>query len=240
MTSHGKLPPAVQVDYGAPLRDYWISRAAKHTDDSYAGVPQSKFPEDLRVYEHLIWCSRADAVIELGTHRGGSALWFRDRLASLGKYWSAPPPSVISVDLDTAPASERLDATDPAWSESITLVRGDVLDPDLPRQVASFLRPDARCLVVEDAAHVYETTWAALVGFAGFVEPAGFLVVEDGCVDIEELRLSDDWPRGVLPAIRDWLGGPAGKEWIVREDLQLYGVTCHPGGYLQRRVRDTR
>ena len=53
------LPPPVSVDLHAPaLRDYWRERAAQHTDDSYAGVRMSKFPEDLRVYEHLLWLAR--------------------------------------------------------------------------------------------------------------------------------------------------------------------------------------
>ena len=81
------LPPSVTADLtrGA-LRDYWLARAAQHTSDSYAGVPLSKFPEDLRTYEHLLWETRADTVIEIGTQAGGSALWFRDRLLANRRY----------------------------------------------------------------------------------------------------------------------------------------------------------
>lgn len=89
--------------------------------------------------------------------------------------------------------------------------------------------------MVEDTAHIYETTHAALSGFARFVPPGGFFIVEDGCVDVDELRIDDRWPRGVLPALHDWLGTVEGREFTVRADLQLYGVTCHPGGFLQRR-----
>jgi cephalosporin hydroxylase len=62
----------------------------------------------------------------------------------------------------------------------------------------------------------------------------GFFVVEDGIVDVPELRSRADWPRGVLPAVRDWLDEGAEAAWTVRTDLQLYGITCHPGGFLQR------
>jgi cephalosporin hydroxylase len=89
-------------------------------------------------------------------------------------------------------------------------------------------------LVVEDSAHVYETTYAALLGFARFVPVGGYLVVEDGCVDVEEMRLDDSWPRGVLPAIADWLASPDGEAFRVQRDLELYGMSCHPGGFLQR------
>ena len=90
-----------------------------------------------------------------------------------------------------------------------------------------------RCLVVEDSAHTYESTSAALRNYARFVPAGGFMVVEDGCVDDEQLRM-EHWPRGVLPALGEWLASPAGSEFSVRRDLELYGVTCHPSGFLQR------
>ncbi len=55
---------------------------------------------------------------------------------------------------------------------------------------------------------MYDTTRAALEGFARFVPPGGFFVVEDGCVDDEELRF-DEWPRGVLPAVARLAGDAA-------------------------------
>jgi len=95
------------------LRAYWLDRAAQHTQDSYAGVPLSKFPEDLRAYEHLLWLDCPDVVIELGTHYGGAALWLRDRLRALASYGRVSAPRVISVDLDVQTAERSLAAVDP-------------------------------------------------------------------------------------------------------------------------------
>jgi cephalosporin hydroxylase len=223
-----------------PLRSYWLDRAAQHTKDSYAGIPLSKFPEDLRVYEHLLWADRPNVVIELGTYCGASALWFRDRLRTLAGYGLISGSRVISIDLDTDRARAHLDGADPSWEESIVLLGGDVCDPRLPRRVAELLPSEARCFVVEDSAHLYDTTLAALGGFAPFVAPGGFMVVEDGCVDVESMRLEDGWPRGVLPALAEWLARPEGRGFVVRRDLELYGVTCHPGGLLQRRDTPAR
>ena len=230
------LPPPVTADVtrGA-LREYWLARAAQHTSDSYAGVPLSKFPEDLRTYEHLLWETRADTVIEIGTQAGGSALWFRDRLLANRRYGRAGrDPLVISVDLTHASARAELDRADPRWAEAISLVEGDVRDPAIAEAVARLVPEGARCFVIEDSAHEHDTTLAALNEFARFVPPEGFFVVEDGCVDVEELRLDPAWPRGVLPALHEWLKTPAGREFTVRRDLELYGVSCHPEGFLQR------
>lgn len=230
-----ELPPPVEATLSAPVREYWLDRIRQHTEDSYLGVPLSKFPEDLRVYEHLLWDSRAQVVIEIGVQHGASALWFRDRMRTLQGYGRIPSFRVIGIDVALVAARANLDRLDPAWTETIELIEGDVLDPDLPARVSASVAPGTPCLVVEDSLHVYDTTSAALRGFAGFVQPGGYFVAEDGCVDIEELRPSDDWPRGVIPAVEDWLQTPEGQEFSVRRDLEMYGISCHPRGFLQRR-----
>ncbi len=228
------LPSKVEFDLKSRARDFWIARASQHTTDSYAGVRMEKFPEDLRTYEHLLWQMRADVVIEIGTRFGGSALWFRDRLRTLRAYGRIAAPQVVSIDIDQKEAVAGVLAADPGYEETITFLEADVRDSALPERVARQLPQGARCLVVEDSAHVYETTYAALLGFARFVPIGGYLVVEDGCVDVEEMRLNDFWPRGVLPAVADWLATSDGEGFQVRRDLELYGMSCHPGGYLQR------
>lgn len=215
------------------LRSYWLDRAAQHTHDSYGGIPLAKFPEDLRVYEHLLWAARPNVVIEIGTHCGASALWFRDRLRTLAAYDLISEFHVVTIDIEVDNARRHLGRADPNWEESISLVAGDVCDESLPARIAELL-PRARCFVVEDSAHVYSTTMAALTGFSRFVSPGGFFVVEDGCVDIDTMRLEESWPRGVLPAVADWLASPTGEGFASRRDFELYGMTCHPGGVLQR------
>lgn len=216
------------------LRDYWRNRARLSVLDTYAGVPLMKFPEDLRVYEQLLWEMRADVVIEIGTHSGGSALWFRDRLRTLASYGRvATPVRVVTIDVRVERACELLEAADPRYTDEIDVVEGDVTDPELPARVEARVPSGARCMVVEDSAHTYETTFAALGGFSRFVPLDGWMIVEDGCVDIDAMRLPD-WPRGVLPAVEDWLASSQGGAFRRRRDAERYGFTCHPGGFLQR------
>jgi len=228
------LPPSVETRLNETVLDYWLKRVEQHTQDSYVGVGMSKFPEDLRVYEHLLWEAKPNVVIEIGSHLGGSALWFRDRLRTMARYSSHDCVRVVSVDLDTSAARTNLGAVDPFFEETIVLVEGDVRNEATAAGVEAALPPDPLCFVVEDSAHTYETTLAALRSFARLVPEGGFFVVEDGCVDVEEMRLAPDWPRGVLPAIKAWLETDEGSRFRVRRDLELYGLSCHPGGFLQR------
>jgi 4-amino-4-deoxy-L-arabinose transferase-like glycosyltransferase len=150
------------------------------------------------------------------------------------RYGRSRNPRVLSLELDPAPALSALAKADPDFAISITIVEGDVRDPATAHAIERLVPRDARCMVVEDSAHTFETTRAALTYYAPFVDVGGFFVVEDGCVDIEAMRVSDDWPRGVLPALHSWLEGPGGAGFRVRRDLEVYGISCHPEGFLQR------
>ena len=213
------------------VKQYWFDRLRVHFEDSYAGLPMLKFPEDLRVYEHLLWRSRSNVVIELGVHAGGSSLWFRDRLRTLAAYSQIENGVVIAVDRDLTIPRRELARTDAA---QIELIEGDVLDPALVLRIESLLPAVSRCFVVEDTAHTYETTYAALESFARFVPVGGFFVTEDTCVDFDEMRPDPGWPRGVSNAVSDWLTTEEGSSFAVRRELELYGLSCHPGGFLER------
>jgi cephalosporin hydroxylase len=235
-----RLPPPVVADLHAPALDLFVARVRQSMFDTYAGVPMLKFPEDLRAYEHILWSDRVEVVLEIGVQQGGSALWFRDRLRTLAAYGLIARPRVIGVDLDVSEARGQLAHVDPSYAEEITLIEGDVCDPATAERVRSLIEPDLSCLVIEDSAHTYETTMASLKEFSKLVRPGGFFVVEDGCVDVEELRLHPEWPRGVLVALREWLASPAGGDFRQRRDLELYGISCHPEGFIQRAFAQPR
>ncbi|CAL9460570.1 CmcI family methyltransferase [Streptomyces sp. enrichment culture] len=228
------LPPRVEAVLDGTVRAYWTARERQHVRDVYAGVRIKKFPEDLRMMEHLMWLSRSQVVVELGTHFGGSALWFRDRLRALAGYGRVPRDvRVVTLDLRQDKARAALSAADPSYEDGITLLEGDITDPQTALRVRAAFPEGARCLVVEDTLHTYGTTAAALRNFAPLVPVGGFFVVEDGIVDVPELR-PPGMPGGVLPAVRDWLAGPDGADFRQRRDLERYGLTCHVGGWLER------
>lgn len=227
--------PAVEaLDLDSTLLELLRARGVQNLSESYAGIPLMKLPEDLRVYEHIMWWAAVSVVVELGAFAGGSVLWFRDRLRTLADYGLIREPRVISVDLDVKPAAGSLASVDPRYTDTITLVEGDLRDPQVASQVAGLVDPGSSTLVVDDSAHTYETTTAALSGYSDLVQPGGFFIVEDSAVDIEEARLDPGWPRGVMAGMRDWLDTASGRRFTVRRDVELYGLTSHPQGFLQR------
>jgi cephalosporin hydroxylase len=201
------------------IEDMWAHKMTALFRDTYAGVPMCKLAEDLRTYEHLLWEASPQVVIELGGFCGGSALWFRDHLRTLEAHGKVADTFVVTVELDVS----RVRA------HGGHLVPGSITDPAVAERVAAIVG-DAPAMVVEDSAHTYETTYAALDNYARFVQPGGFFVVEDTFVDDDQLRLDGAWPRGVNRAIHDWLPGQPFK---VRDDFGRYGYTTNRGGLLQ-------
>src|SRR5262249_43955706 len=148
------VPVRPRVDLSESIHAYWGTRVAQHMRDTYLGVPLLKFPEDLRVYEDILWDTQTNVVIEIGSHSGGSALWFRDRLRTFEAYGRISNPCVISIDLDIEPARQAVAAVDTTFA-LLRLIEGDVLDESLPYLVETYLPPHAACLVVDDSAHTY-------------------------------------------------------------------------------------
>jgi cephalosporin hydroxylase len=228
------FPNTAKVDTELPdVREYWLERIRQHFSDSYCGVPLLKLPEDLRVYEHMLWDARPNVLVELGTAYGGSALWFRDRMRALRDHGVIDELKVISVDIDLSLSQAHLPQDRDVCGE-IEFIEGDVTSAETFEAVKKLLPANSRCMVVEDTAHEYGSTIGALQTYSELVPDGGYFVVEDGCVDVEHLRADDTWPRGVVPAINDWLATPDGAHFTMRRDLELYGITSHPYGYLQR------
>ena len=232
------LPPGVTPSSPPARCASTGSRARASTRRTrYAGVPLSKFPEDLRTYEHLLWAGRAPTRSSRSgprpaAARCGSAIgcWPKRRYGRIGR-----DPHVIWVDVARRARASELDRADREWARTISLVEGDVRDRATVEAVARLVAPGARCFVIEDSAHEYDTTLAALNGFARFVPPGGFFIVEDGCVDVEALRL--DAGVAARRAARRCTSGSRprrAREFRVRRDLELYGISCHPEGFLQR------
>jgi len=61
-----------------------MPRAAQTVRDVCAGMPLYDFPEDLRVYEHLLWATTPQVVIEIGA--GGGSGSPGDGSVAVGSY----------------------------------------------------------------------------------------------------------------------------------------------------------
>jgi cephalosporin hydroxylase len=187
----------------------------------YRGVPMQKNPFDLALYTLLLDRVRPRTLIEIGSFRGGSALWFADQGRALGLGLR-----VLSIDRE-APTDVR--------DERVTFLTGDAhaLGAVLPDDVMRSLpRP---LLVVEDSSHHASTTAAVLDFFDPWLRSGEYIVIEDGI--LSAMRAAERYGGGPLRAIDAFLARAPERYTIDRTLCDYYGrnVTWNVNGYLRRR-----
>ena len=180
----------------------------------YRGVSLLKNPFDLAIYPLLLDRVKPRTLIEIGSHEGGSALWFADRTNA----------RVVSIDL-VAPSVSH---------PSVTFIQGDARDLGnvlTPSFMSAIERP---LLVVEDANHFADTTAAVLEFFDRWLQSGEYIVIEDGI--LSDMRVAEQYGGGPLRAIHEFMARRRGAYEIDRTLCDYFGrnVTWNVDGYLRR------
>lgn len=187
---------------------------------TYKGIPCLKSPIDLAIYTKLVWDLRPGSLIEIGSNRGGSALWFADQLAAVGLNCR-----IVSIDLQppTNIADPRIE-----FRAGDAAQLGECLSQDRLTRLAH------PWLIIEDSAHLYPVTKAAIRFFADAMRTGDVLVVEDGVID--DLGLTDEYDGGPNRAVAEFIAEFPGMYRVMEEYCDMFGTnaTYNPNGYLVR------
>lgn len=198
--------------------EFFRRRLTQSTNDVYRGRQLAKLPEDLRTYQHIIEETQPEAIVELGTSYGASAIWFADQLRML----THDGGLVVTVDLHEP--KRRIDDL------AVCFVKGDLEDQQVVDRVHDLVG-DGRAMVVEDSAHSYSSTMLALGLYSDLVASHCYFVVEDGAVDEPDIVPAEWHDRGVQKAVERFC---AERPDFQRQWLAPYGITSNHGGWLQR------
>lgn len=184
----------------------------------WMGVPALKNPLDAWIYQEILWEVRPDVLIEIGSHSGGSTLFFAHLFDALGH------GRVISIDIDRSKFAVQ--------HERIVALTGDCASSDIIGQVAALCQGQ-KGLVIHDGDHSRAAVLRDLELYAGFVTVSSYLIVEDGILDLFPPGDDFGWlVEGPLPAIDDFLGRH--QEFEVDLDRERYVATYNPRGFLKR------
>lgn len=188
-----------------------------HHKVTYKGVSTLKCPFDYVLYQMLINELKPDLIIEIGTNKGGSALYLADLLELNGK------GELHTIDLPE-------NAEDP-------LVR---LHPRIKIFKEGFLEYSTAhlsayplILIIEDGSHQYSDVLDALRKFSPFVSKNSYFIVEDGI--ITELGREREFNGGPQKAIAEFLS--TNKNFVIdRQWCDFFGsnATFNVNGYLKK------
>jgi cephalosporin hydroxylase len=193
-----------------------------HLNYTYKGIPTLKNPFDWALYPMLLWEVRPQTIIEVGSNRGGSALWLADTMHAFRL-----PVQVHSIDLN--PVTD-LAAPDVTFHRGDATRLDDILSPEFMHQLP---RP---LLVIEDADHQRDTSLAVLSFFHQWLQPGEYIIIEDGIVT--ELGLAESFGGGPQVALAAFLDKHAGYYDIDARYCDFFGknVTYAVNGFLRRRA----
>ena len=185
---------------------------------TWLGVPIWQNVLDLWTIQEAISSVRPGLLVETGTDRGGSALFYANLMDLLGE------GRVMTIDI-----ARNHDLDHPR----IEFLHGSSTDPkivDQVREVAA--RSSGPVMVILDGNHAREHVARELELYGPLVTPGSLLLSQDGVID--EFRIFRDSRPGPLGANRDFLSRHPEFEHD-RELNERFRLTQHPLGWMRRR-----
>ena len=196
-----------------------IDKTNNFGSTTWLGHPIWQNVLDLWTIQETIAEIRPSLLIECGTNRGGSSLFFAHLFDLLGH------GEVVTIDI------ERLhDLSHPR----VTYLIGSSISPEViaavRKRAAAVTGP---VLVILDSDHSESHVRRELECYADLVTPGSYFLVQDGVIDT--LSIFNGGRPGPLPAIEGFLRATDAFE-LDTERAHRFLITHHPKGWLRRKA----
>lgn len=183
----------------------------------WMGTQVFKNPFDLWIYQEIIYEVQPDIIIEIGSGKGGTTLYFANLLDCIGK------GIVISIDCDRTNYKIK--------HKKIIEIIGNSSSPEIIKRISELCR-DKIVLVNQDSNHNREQVLEDLRNYSKFVSLGSYFIVEDGLVDLFEEPIRAGIKEGPLVAIEEFL--KINHDFVIDKERERYILTYNPSGFLKR------
>jgi len=226
------------VAHGYPYHFDWFGR------------PIIQFPEDIVVFQEIVWEVKPDLILEVGIARGGSLVLSASMLVMLdlmedGTVTLLPNDrsknrQVIGVDIDIRPHNRRAIEAHPLYPR-IKLIEGSSVDDSTIEQVISGVSGYNKILVCLDSNHTHDHVLRELEVYGLLTTPGSYCLVYDTVIDDmpDKMFVEREWGQGNNPktAVREFVSKHPEFEVNKRIGDKLL-MTAAPSGHLYRRVTE--
>jgi len=207
-----------------------LNRNYFHTKDwqnvSYKGKKLFKYPSDLITYQEIIFDTKPEIIIETGTCRGASPLFFYDTMVANG----IKKPLVITIDTKIYPNRDKCGG-------NIQYLKGSSLDVKILSFIEKTLN-NKSVMVSLDSDHIRDHVFAELNAYSKFVTSGNYLVVEDTFLgeygvftNTAEERFRPDTGKTPKDAVEDFL--KINNKFTIDKSRNKI-LSMNPNGYLKR------
>lgn len=192
----------------------------------FHGVEVIKNPLDLWMAQQVIYELQPDFIVETGTFKGGSALYWAHTLQGMRLTNS----KVLTVDIyDHLTVALK----NPLWDEYVQFFLGSSTDAEIVSKIATQVE-DKTTIVFLDSDHRAHHVKRELEMYAPMVSPESYIVVED--THIDALGTQPAIEAGPMAAIEEFLASEAGKDFERDLTREAFVLTFNPGGWLKRKA----
>ena len=177
-----------------------------------------KSPFDMWVYQEILNVIRPELIVEFGTWKGGSALYFAHLCELLNN------GIVVSVDIKpwaNAPKHDR-----------ICHITGDSSSKQVIKLVHEIAKAYGVIMVILDSDHHKEHVLKELDAYWDIVTPGSFLVVED--TNVNGHPVYPAFGPGPHEAVQEWIKTENGQHYMIDKSCERFLISSHQGGYLRR------
>jgi cephalosporin hydroxylase len=197
-----------------------VAKTGNFAHTTWVGQPIWQNVLDLWTIQETISEIRPALLIETGTNRGGSALFYAHLMDLLGT------GKIVTIDILKLHELEH---------PRVEFLIGSSTDEAIVERVrAAAAEADGPVMVILDGNHDRDHVAKELELYAPLVTPGSLLLSQDGVID--ELAMFADSRPGPLPANRDFLARHPEFEHD-EERNERFLLTHHPLGWLRRRTR---
>jgi len=178
------------LEFKAASRDWMqISVDNKYSYQfDWLGIPIIQMPEDLVIFQEIVYKTQPDLIIETGVARGGSIVFW----ASIQKLCGITG-KVLGVDIDIREHARNA-INNSNFKSEINLIEGSSVEHEVVDQVKNIVSQHNRIMVVLDSNHTHEHVLSELAVYSKFVTKDCFLLVLDTVID--DLKIDSDRPWG--------------------------------------------
>jgi len=195
----------------------------------FHNVQTLKNPLDLWMLQQIAFEIQPEMVVETGTWRGGSALYWAHTLEGLG----LNDARVLTVDIgesynDHGAGSHRL------WKKYVEFSKGSSTDKDIVARFAARVK-GKRTIVNLDSDHRMEHVLNELRLYGPMVSPGSYMAVED--THLDGVPTHPEQGPGPMAAIKRYLA--EGGDKLFEQDFtrEAFVMTSYPGGWLRRKSK---
>lgn len=188
---------------------------------TWLGVPVSKCPPDLWIYQEIIYERKPELIVETGTQYGGSALFLANLLDFIGS------GRVVTVDIRTyegLPQHERVLVEHPR----IEYLLGSSTSPEVVERIKALADGAERVMVILDSDHRMQHVLKELSIYSNIVTDDQYLIVED--TDINGHPVFENFGPGPMEALERFLAHD--KRFVIDKSREKFLMTVLPNGYL--------